>query len=47
MARNMPVAVALVAARMVEVEKERRQWLVVSAPGSRGGCRHVWKIGPG
>ena len=45
--RNMPVAVALAADRMVEVEKELRKWLVVSAQGSHGGCQHVWKIGPG
>ena len=42
----MPVAVALAADRMVEVEKELRKWLVVSAQGSHGGCQHVWKSRP-
>ena len=43
----MPVAVALAADRMVEVEKELRKWLVVSAQGSHDGNRHAWKAGPG
>ena len=46
-AHNRLVTVALVADRMVEVEKEWRQWRVISAQGSRGGCQHVWKSGPG
>ena len=41
------VTVALVADGMVEVETEWRQWRVISAPGSRGGCQHVWRSGPG
>ena len=31
---------------MVEVEMEWRQWHVVVAQGSRGGCRSVWLSGP-
>ena len=47
MAHKRLVTVALVADGMVEVETEWRQWRVISAQGSRGGCQHVWKSGPG
>ena len=46
-AHNRLVTVEWVADGMVEVGTEWRQWRVVSAQGSRGGCQHVWKSGPG
>ena len=46
-AHNRLMRVALGADEMVEVEIERRQWCVISAQESRGGCQRVWKSGPG